>query len=123
MGKYEEALERARQGKPKEWSEEDKLIKVLDEWLESAIEHERENVKELDDIASAYWKGQGRAIFNVMKVVKEEAKDKEESVGVAEKFARIVRENLTGIDKEVQQKFEQLYFEVTGNKMYGGYND
>lgn len=42
---------------------------------------------------------------------------------VAERFARIVRGNLIGIDKEVQQKFEQLYFEVTGNKMYGGYND
>lgn len=46
---------------------------------------------------------------------------KQESV--AERFARIVRGNLIGIDKEVQQKFEQLYFEVTGNKMYGGYND
>lgn len=42
---------------------------------------------------------------------------------VAERFARIVRGNLIGIDKEVQQKFEQLYFEITGNKMYGGYND
>lgn len=47
--------------------------------------------------------------------------EKQESV--AERFARIVRGNLIGIDKEVQQKFEQLYFEVTGNKMYGGYND
>ena len=42
---------------------------------------------------------------------------------VAERFARIVRGNLLGIDKEVQQKFEQLYFEITGTKMYGGYND
>lgn len=42
---------------------------------------------------------------------------------VAERFARIVRGNLIGIDKEVQHKFEQLYFEVTGNKMYGGFND
>jgi hypothetical protein len=47
----------------------------------------------------------------------------QEQEGVAERFARIVRGNLIGIDKEVQQKFEQLYFEVTGNKMYGGYND
>lgn len=47
----------------------------------------------------------------------------QEQESVAERFARIVRENLIGIDKEVQQKFEQLYFEVTGNKMYGGYND
>ena len=47
----------------------------------------------------------------------------QEQEGVAERFARIVRGNLIGIDKEVQQKFEQLYFEVTGNKMYGGFND
>ena len=47
----------------------------------------------------------------------------QEQESVAERFARIVRGNLTGIDKDVQQKFEQLYFEVTGNKMYGGYND
>lgn len=47
----------------------------------------------------------------------------QEQESVAERFARIVRGNLIGIDKEVQQKFEQLYFEVTGNKMYGGYND
>ena len=47
----------------------------------------------------------------------------QEQESVAERFARIVRGNLIGIDKEVQQKFEQLYFEITGNKMYGGYND
>lgn len=47
----------------------------------------------------------------------------QEQESVAERFARIVRGNLTGIDKDVQQKFEQLYFEVTGTKMYGGYND
>ena len=42
---------------------------------------------------------------------------------IAERFAKIVRGNLVGIDEEVQQKFENLYFEITGNKMYGGYND
>ena len=47
----------------------------------------------------------------------------QEQESVVEIFARIVRGNLIGIDKEVQQKFEQLYFEVTGNKMYGGFND
>ena len=33
---------------------------------------------------------------------------KQEQESVAERFARIVRGNLIGIDKEVQQKFEQL---------------
>ena len=47
----------------------------------------------------------------------------QEQESVAERFARIVRGNLIGIDKDVQHKFEQLYFEITGNKMYGGFND
>lgn len=47
----------------------------------------------------------------------------QEQESVAERFARIVRGNLNGIDKEVQQKFEQLYFEITETKMYGGYKD
>ena len=47
----------------------------------------------------------------------------QEQESVAERFARIVRGNLTGIDEKVQHEFEQLYFEITGNKMYGGYND
>ena len=47
----------------------------------------------------------------------------QEQESIAEKFARIVRGNLIGIDEEVQQKFENLYFEIIGNKMYGGYND
>jgi len=42
---------------------------------------------------------------------------------IAEKFAKIIRGNLSKIDKEVQQKFESLYFEITGDKMYGGYKD
>lgn len=40
-----------------------------------------------------------------------------------ERFAKIVRANLTKIDKSVQSQFEQLYMDLTGNKMYGGYND
>jgi hypothetical protein len=46
-----------------------------------------------------------------------------ESDETAEAFARIIRANLTGIDKDVQYKFEQLYKEITGEKMYQGYND
>ena len=47
----------------------------------------------------------------------------QEQESVAERFAKIVRGNLTGIDEKAQHEFEQLYFEITGNKMYGGYND
>ena len=46
-----------------------------------------------------------------------------EDNSVAERFAKIVRANLTKIDKSVQSQFEQLYMDLTGNKMYGGYND
>lgn len=46
-----------------------------------------------------------------------------ESDETAEAFARIIRANLTGIDKDVQYKFKQLYKEITGEKMYQGYKD
>ena len=42
---------------------------------------------------------------------------------VAEAFARIIRGNLSMIDKSVQDKFEQLYTEITGEKMYKGFID
>jgi hypothetical protein len=38
-------------------------------------------------------------------------------------FAKIIRGNLTGISKDVQSLFEAKYLQLTGNKMYGGYND
>lgn len=41
----------------------------------------------------------------------------------AEQFAKIVRANLSEIGKDAQSQFEQLYFEITGNTMYGGYKD
>ena len=41
----------------------------------------------------------------------------------AEKFAKIIRANLTQIDKNVQSQFEHLYMGITESKMYGGYND
>lgn len=40
-----------------------------------------------------------------------------------EQFAKIVRANLSEIGKDAQTQFEKLYFEITGTKMYGGYND
>ena len=47
----------------------------------------------------------------------------QEQESIAEKFARIVRGNLSEIGKNAQSQFEQLYLEITGDKMYGGYND
>ena len=40
-----------------------------------------------------------------------------------EEFAKIVRGNLTGISKAVQELFKAKYLQLTGNKMYGGYKD
>ena len=40
-----------------------------------------------------------------------------------EEFAKIVRGNLTGISKAVQELFEAKYLQLTGNKMYGGFKD
>jgi len=42
---------------------------------------------------------------------------------VAEAFARIIRGNLSMIDKSVQEKFEQLYTDINGEKMYKGFKD
>lgn len=42
---------------------------------------------------------------------------------VAESFARIIRGNLSMMDKSLQYKFEQLYTEITGEKMYKGFID
>ena len=42
---------------------------------------------------------------------------------VAESFARIIRGNLSMIDEKVQVKFEQLYTDITGEKMYKGLKD
>ena len=40
-----------------------------------------------------------------------------------EEFAKIVRGNLIGISKAVQELFEAKYLQLTGNKMYGGFKD
>ena len=42
---------------------------------------------------------------------------------VAESFARIIRGNLGGIGNNIQNMFEQLYTEITGEKMYEGFKD
>ena len=42
---------------------------------------------------------------------------------VTEAFARIIRGNLSMIDEKVQAKFEHLYTEITGEKMYKGFKD
>ena len=42
---------------------------------------------------------------------------------VAEAFARIIRGNLGGIGNGIQNMFEQLYTDITGEKMYKGFND
>ena len=42
---------------------------------------------------------------------------------VAEAFARIIRGNLGGIGNGIQSMFEQLYTDITGEKMYKGFKD
>ena len=48
---------------------------------------------------------------------------KKEIYETAEAFAKIIRANLIGIDKDVQYRFEQLYKQITGERMYQGYSD
>lgn len=42
---------------------------------------------------------------------------------VAEAFARIIRGNLGGIGNGIQNMFEQLYTDITDEKMYKGFKD
>ena len=42
---------------------------------------------------------------------------------VAQAFARIIRGNLGGIGNGIQSMFEQLYTDITGEKMYKGFKD
>ena len=79
---------------------------------------ELEKGDELD--VSIFYQGKKKMCSQMLDIIDSLQQEQER---VAERFARIVRGNLIGIDKEVQQKFEQLYFEVTGNKMYRGYKD
>lgn len=110
-------VERSVVKQPAEWSEEDeKCIKDIVNCLEYLEKEDTERQYNGDRNVNPK-----RYTGMIAKLKSLRPQPKQESV--AERFARIVRENLIGIDKEVQQKFEQLYFEVTGNKMYGGYND
>lgn len=42
---------------------------------------------------------------------------------VAEAFAKIIRGNLGGIGNGIQNMFEQLYTDITGERMYEGFKD
>ena len=42
---------------------------------------------------------------------------------VSEAFAKIIRGNLGGIGNDIQNMFEQLYTDITGEKMYKGFKD
>ena len=96
-----------------EWSKEDE--RLLDFWLDVI---DRNDWRMDENFCKA-----SREFINRIKSLKPSWKPSEEQECIAERFARIIRGNLTGIDEKAQHEFEQLYFEITGNKMYGGYND
>lgn len=97
----------------------EKLYKQVDELMARFAKLEKEAEPDTEDL-SIFYQGKKEMCSELLNIINSLQQEQE---SVAERFARIVRGNLIGIDKEVQQKFEQLYFEVTGNKMYGGYND
>lgn len=101
----------------------DKLIAEIERRLKSLHEWKTGWERRLPlSRNKTYYKNFGKesaydAILNIITSLRQEQEN------VAERFARIVCGNLIGINKEVQQKFEQLYFEVTRHKMYGGFKD
>ena len=90
--------------------------------IKAQIKERKEWMKDIDrsDRQDQLWSDLNGEDMSILQIIDSLQQEQE---SVAERFARIVRGNLIGIDKEVQQKFESLYFEITGNKMYGGYND
>lgn len=94
--------------------------KLLDIIIKMQKEYATQEVTEEHKGLRAVLGGQCLVLTEIIEIIDSLQQEQE---SVAERFARIVRENLNGIDKDIQQKFEKLYFEVTGNKMYGGYYD
>lgn len=85
------------------------------------IERLIDSHKPLKTLDPTYCEGLNDSLDDILSFLDTlEVKDSNET---AEEFARIIRANLTGIDKDVQYKFEQLYKKITGEKMYQGYND
>lgn len=84
------------------------VLPFLDKQYEKYGEYRQMGLSRFDgyDMMSAYEEGYQQA-----------EKD------VAESFARIIRGNLSMIDKSVQDMFEQLYTDITGEKMYKGFKD
>lgn len=68
----------------------------------------------------SYYEGENDGYNRILDIIDSLQQEQE---SVAERFAKIVRANLSEIGKNAQSQFEQLYLEITGNKMYGGYND
>ena len=93
------------------WSEED------ERYFNSALWH-------INNSTHNGLSGDGSCVCNWLKSLKERYawKPSEEHYEL-EEFAKIVRGNLTGINKNVQTLFEAKYQQLTGNKMYRGYKD
>ena len=90
------------------WSEEDKNV-----------------LEDIEEAIINYWHGDTQDILlDWLKSLKERYtwKPSDEHYEL-EEFAKIVRSNLTGISKAVQELFEAKYLQLTGNKMYGGFKD
>lgn len=47
----------------------------------------------------------------------------QEEESIAERFARIVRKHISELPASFLSQFEGTYQEITGEKMYQGYND
>ena len=102
----------------KQYIDKDVLVAEIDEKLQDLIVCKKDAVYAEERVILRAKIGMCKEILSFLDTIKVKENDE-----TAEAFARIIRANLTGIDKDVQYKFEQLYKEITGEKMYQGYND
>ena len=97
-------------------------MKYIDaERLREEVTKERKSIEGLFvEGDNSFYDGQDDASNYVLALIDSLQQEQE---SIAEQFAKIVRANLSEIGKDTQSQFEQLHSEITGNKMYGGYND
>jgi hypothetical protein len=99
-----------------EWSEEDeKIISKINSVL---------NAQECHDGATGIKMNPYKDALDWLKSIRPQKHESQSDEHYElEEFAKIVRGNLTGISKAVQELFEAKYLQLTGNKMYGEFKD
>jgi hypothetical protein len=78
---------------------------------------------EREGFITEFGRGQLECLDGLLYLLDYTLKAKDDENYMLEEFAKIVRSNLSSISEDVQKKFEDKYFDLTGKSMYGGFTD